>query len=77
MMTVTELPPLAEWPRLRAAIDPTAPAVIDGELTVKRLRFDHGRVRLVPENPAYADIVLEELSELTVWGVVTRCLHRV
>ena len=52
-------------------------AVVDGELTVKRLRFDHGRVRLVPETPAYADIVLEELSELTVWGVVTRCLHRV
>lgn len=52
-------------------------AVVDGELTVKRLRFEHGRVRLAPENPAYADIVLEELSELTVWGVVTRCLHRV
>ncbi|MFC5930537.1 LexA family transcriptional regulator [Cryobacterium melibiosiphilum] len=57
-------------------------AVVDSELTIKRLRIDEGGtrpggIRLVPENPAYPDIVLEEMSELTVWGVVTRCLHRV
>ncbi|TFD53985.1 translesion error-prone DNA polymerase V autoproteolytic subunit [Cryobacterium frigoriphilum] len=57
-------------------------AVVDSELTIKRLRINHnasvpGSIRLVPENPAYPDIVLGEMSELTIWGVVTRCLHRV
>ena len=52
-------------------------AVVDNELTIKRLRLDGDTVRLVPENPAYPDIVLHELSELSIWGVVTRCLHRV
>lgn len=52
-------------------------AVIDGELTIKRLRLEHGRVRLAAENPDYPDIVVPELSEVTVWGVVTRCLHHV
>jgi len=52
-------------------------AVVDSELTIKRLRIEGGTIRLVPENPAYPDIVLTEMSDLTVWGVVTRCLHRV
>ena len=53
-------------------------AVVDTELTIKRLRLDpDGGVRLIPENPAYPEIVLEEMSELVIWGVVTRCLHRV
>lgn len=34
MMTITELPPLAGWPRARAATDGAAPAIVDGELTV-------------------------------------------
>jgi DNA polymerase V len=51
-------------------------AVLDGELTVKRLRLDGG-VRLVAENADYPDIEIPELAELTVWGVVTRCLHHV
>lgn len=52
-------------------------AVIDNELTIKRLRVDNGVTRLVPENPDYPEIILGEMSELSVWGVVTRCLHRV
>lgn len=52
-------------------------AVLDGELTVKRLRLTGGQVRLVAENPRYPDIVVPELSEFLVWGVVTRCLHHV
>jgi DNA polymerase V len=52
-------------------------AVIDGELTIKRLRLEHGRVRLAAENPDYPDIIVPELSEVSVWGVVTRCLHHV
>lgn len=52
-------------------------AVLDGELTVKRLRLIGGVVRLAAENPDYPDIEIPELAELTIWGVVTRCLHHV
>lgn len=51
-------------------------AIVDGELTIKRLRLEHGSVRLVAENPEYPDVVIPELAELSIWGVVTRCLHR-
>ncbi|RJT87604.1 LexA family transcriptional regulator [Cryobacterium melibiosiphilum] len=52
-------------------------AMVDTELTIKRLRLGvDGAVRLVPENASYPEIVLEEMSELVIWGVVTRCLHR-
>ncbi|MGP4033606.1 LexA family protein [Pseudarthrobacter sp. 1C304] len=50
-------------------------AVLDGELTVKRLRITRTGVVLQAENPAYPDIVVPSLSDLLVWGVVTRCLH--
>lgn len=52
-------------------------AVLDGELTLKRLRVTPAGVVLHAENPAYPDIAVGELGDLTVWGVVTRCLHRV
>lgn len=52
-------------------------AIIDGELTIKRLRLGHHQVRLAAENPDYPDIVVPELAELSIWGVVTRCLHHV
>lgn len=52
-------------------------AVIDGELTIKRLIIKQGRVILRAENPAYPDISIASQSDLTVWGVVTRCLHHV
>jgi DNA polymerase V len=37
-------------------------AIIDGELTIKRLRLEHGRVCLAAENPAYPDVVVPELA---------------
>ncbi|MGK3647260.1 LexA family protein [Pseudarthrobacter enclensis] len=52
-------------------------AVLDGELTVKRLRITPGGVILQAENPRYPDIRVSALSELAVWGVATRCLHHV
>jgi DNA polymerase V len=52
-------------------------AVLDGELTVKRLRITPGGVILQAENPRYPDIRVSALSELVVWGVATRCLHHV
>ena len=52
-------------------------AVVNGELTVKRLRRGPGGTSLHPENPAYPVITVAEHDDLVVWGVVTRCLHRV
>nr|WP_246046230.1 S24 family peptidase [Rarobacter faecitabidus] len=50
-------------------------AVLDGMLTVKRLDVSHRGVTLRAENRHHPDIVVDELSELTIWGVVTTCLH--
>ena len=53
-------------------------AVLDGEMTVKRLYLTAGGPAvLTAENPLYPDIEIPELSDLRVWGVVTRSLHRV
>ncbi len=45
-------------------------AVVDGEMTVKRLFSRAGRVELHPENPAYPPIVIGEGREFSIWGVV-------
>jgi DNA polymerase V len=46
-------------------------AVVDGDLTVKRL-FKRGEtVTLRPENPLYKEIEFKDGQELQVWGVVT------
>ena len=45
-------------------------AVIDGDMTVKRLYAQSGRVELHAENPAYTPIIFGEGRELVVWGVV-------
>lgn len=50
-------------------------AVIDGEMTVKRLALSSAGVVLKAENPDYEDITVAELSEMTIWGVATTCLH--
>ncbi|MDA3145978.1 translesion error-prone DNA polymerase V autoproteolytic subunit [Leucobacter sp. UCMA 4100] len=52
-------------------------AMLDGDLTVKRLQRTEAGVVLCAANPRYPDIIVEELSELRIWGVVTRCLHHV
>ena len=52
-------------------------AVLDGELTVKRLRITATGVVMQAENPRYPDIRVPGLSELTIWGVATTCLHHV
>jgi len=51
-------------------------AIVDGEMTVKRLRVTATGVVLQAENAAYPDVEVAELSELLIWGVATRCLHR-
>lgn len=50
-------------------------AVIDGEMTVKRLRITATGVVLQAENAQYPDVTVDELSELLIWGVATTCIH--
>ena len=52
-------------------------AVVDGELTVKRLHLQKGSAELHAENPKYAPICLQDEQELTIWGVVTSAIHSV
>lgn len=52
-------------------------AVLNGDLTVKRIRYERKRVYLLPENPEYPAIAIHEGCELQVWGVVTNVIHPV
>jgi DNA polymerase V len=52
-------------------------AVVDGELTVKRLYKNEGRLFLSPENPEYPSIEITENTEFMMWGVVTNVIHAV
>jgi len=50
-------------------------AVIDGELTVKRIRMSRDRIYLMPENENYKTIEIEKEMKLDIWGVVTNVIH--
>ena len=48
---------------------------VNGELTVKRLHRAKGKSWLLPENPDYPPIALNEEDETHLWGVVTNVIH--
>ena len=50
-------------------------AVIDGELSVKRLRFKGGKPVLQPENSEYESIEINRQDDFRIWGVVTNVIH--
>ncbi|VFQ47230.1 LexA family protein [Desulfoluna butyratoxydans] len=52
-------------------------AIVNGELTVKRLRLKDGRAFLVAENEGYPPIEITGHMEFAVWGVVTYVVHSV
>jgi DNA polymerase V len=52
-------------------------AILDGELTVKRLRKKGQQITLVPENDLYEPIEINEFNDFEVWGVVTNVIHKV
>ena len=51
-------------------------AVVDGELTIKRLVKREGKTLLSPANPAYPEIDITGREETGIWGVATFVLHR-
>jgi DNA polymerase V len=52
-------------------------AVVDGELTVKRIRIKSKRIALEPENLNYSAQEITGDCEFEVWGVVTNAIHKV
>lgn len=52
-------------------------AVVDGELTVKRLHKKNGHIILMPENKTFEPIIIKQENELVIWGVVTNVIHKV
>lgn len=52
-------------------------AVLNGELTVKRIKKTKGKLCLMPENRAYRPIEVTPEMNLEIWGVVTHVIHTV
>jgi DNA polymerase V len=50
-------------------------AVVNGELTVKRLFKEKDRLFLMPENPHYPAIEISQDMDFMIWGVVTNVIH--
>ena len=50
-------------------------AVLDGELTVKRLFKQNGVLRLLSENLNYHPIEITPQQTIEIWGVVTSVIH--
>ena len=50
-------------------------AVLDGQMTVKRLYKRSGKVILMPENDLYKPIEVNDDTNMEIWGVVTSAVH--
>lgn len=50
-------------------------AVLNGELTVKRLKKKRKRYILAPENVEYPDLEITS-DDFSIWGVVTYVIHK-
>lgn len=51
-------------------------AVLDGEITVKRIRIRKQKVFLEPENNKYFTKEITANNEFEVWGIVTNVIHK-
>ena len=52
-------------------------AIIEGELTVKRILKSQDRLFLMPDNTQYKSIEVTEEMNVEIWGVVTTIIHSV
>lgn len=50
---------------------------IDGEFTLKHIHIDGSLLTLVPANPKYPEIKVEEGMDFKMWGVVTYVIKKV
>ena len=52
-------------------------AVVDGQMTVKRLHKRSGKLILIPENNHFKPIEITESMTVEIWGVVVTSIHSV
>jgi DNA polymerase V len=52
-------------------------AVVNGELTVKRIAKRSGKLLLVPDNGNYEPLHITACTDFEVWGVVTHVIYAV
>ena len=50
-------------------------AIVNGELTVKRLIKTRNSCHLIAENPDYPPLEINEDTPLEIWGVATYAIH--
>ncbi len=50
-------------------------AVLDGELTLKRLRITEDELSLLPENEDFESLRITKEMNFEIWGVVTSVIH--
>ena len=50
-------------------------AVVDGQMTVKRLYKQSGKLFLIPENKNFKPIEITENMSMEIWGVVITAIH--
>lgn len=62
---------------MRPDIGKIVVAEIEGGLAVKTLAEHNGEPFLASENPAFRRIPIDPDSGVTIWGVVTYCIHKV
>lgn len=61
---------------LEAAHNKVIIAIVNGELTVKRLQIINEEYWLVPDNDTFQPVRITEEAEFFVWGVVTFVIHK-
>jgi len=49
---------------------------VDGEFTVKKVNLIDGSYYLIPENPNFKPIRINEGSDFRLWGIVTFVIHK-
>ncbi len=63
------------------AIEPTDKrvviAIVNGQLTLKRLCKQSGKLCLMPDNTDYPPLPITEGTAFEIWGVVTHVIHAV
>jgi DNA polymerase V len=50
-------------------------AAVDGQLTVKRINKENGKLFLMPANSEFSPIEIKEENDIHIWGVVTKVIH--
>jgi DNA polymerase V len=53
-----------------------AVCVLNNDFTIKRIEKRGKKIRLLPANPAFAPIEIQEGDELIIWGIVTYVIKK-